>query len=63
MATGLKTTGKLGAKKTDLKRVEVYLTNEVYEILSKEATAQSRSTKNYIEVFLTTKAHLLKTKK
>ena len=62
MATSLKSSGKLGPGKTDLKRVEVYLTNEVYEVFRKEAEAQGRLTKNYLEVHLTTRAQSLSDK-
>lgn len=59
----LKSTGKLGVGKTDLKRVEIYLTNEVYGILEKEAKRDNRKVKPYIEVTLTTRAYIIKSKK
>lgn len=52
----MKNTGKLGTGKTDLKRVEIYLTNEVYDVFDKLAKMDGRSTKKYMEVTLTTKA-------
>lgn len=59
----LKSTGKLGTGKTDLKRVEVYITNEAYDILEKEAISNFRKAKPYIEIVLTTHAFKLKSKK
>lgn len=59
----LKNSGKLGEGKADLKRVEIYLTNEVYSILEKEAKANFRKAKPYIEILLTTKAFSLTSKK
>lgn len=56
-----KSTGKLGKEKTDLKRVEVYITNEVYSVLEKEAKKHGRKAKPYIEIVLTTKATIIKT--
>jgi len=41
-----------GTSKKAIKRVEIYLTNEVYAKLEKAAAAQSRSTKNFMETVL-----------
>lgn len=62
MPTSLKSTGKLGTEKHDLKRVEIYITNETYDVLSKAAKQYpaNPSTKKFMEMILNTKAFNLK---
>jgi len=62
MATNVSSTN-FGETKKALKRVEVYLTNEDYNRLAKEAARLNRSTKNYLELLLQNKALSLKAKK
>ena len=51
-----------GDKKNELKRVEIYLTNEVYNIMTVQGLKNGRLTKKEIELTVSKKALSLKGK-
>ena len=50
----------LGARPTELKRVEIYITNRRYNKLTKQALKDRRTAKNFIESIVNDAADKLK---
>lgn len=50
----------LGEKRNELKRVEIYISNGVYNKLAKAAAIDGRTTKNFLEKIVNEKAAKIK---